>query len=433
MPIPSTPHSQNIAETVRQVDDLVQDPEDEKEEMMLVTTVAPGPHSEGCLLAGARREMCPSSPEWSTPTGRELIAKGVKVETDMLIHDKRALVPLSLEESALVPKERIVPSRMVLVEKCDDDGNRVVKARLTARGDQDPELLSLVRNQQTSAPTVSTNSKVVTLQVIATLGADVELGDVTGAFLESAELNRQGGKLFLRQPSGGLPGLHHQQLLEIRLPLYGLNDSPKRWFLEVSNFLRNIGWKSSALDECVFIFFDPESKFLTGVLCLHVDDLLLGGCGTAYSQTINVLRSRFPFRKWKRNQGEFCGSHVSQDVLTKEITVSQSTYALKINKVTVRARAQPEDKATPAEIRSLRECNGAVQWLAKESRPDLAVQVSLSQQALSDPRVRHCRQASAMVRRAKQHHELTWRFLPIPLENLRLVMHSDAAFQNAQG
>ena len=26
-----------------------------------------------------------------------------------------------------------------------------------------------------------------------------------------------------------------------------------------------------------------------------------------------------------------------------------------------------------------------------------------------------------------------WRFLPIPLKNLRLVMHSDAAFQNAQG
>ena len=150
-------------------------------------------------------------------------------------------------------------------------------------------------------------------------------------------------------------------------------------------------------------------------------------------QTINALRSRFPFRKWKRNQGEFCGSHVSQDVLTKEITVSQSTYALKINKVIVQARAQPEDKATSAEIRSLRECNGAVQWLAMESRLDLAVQVGLSQQALSDPQVRHCRQANAMVRRAKQHHELVWRFLPIPLENLRLVMHSDAAFQNAQG
>ena len=113
--------------------------------------------------------------------------------------------------------------------------------------------------------------------------------------------------------------------------------------------------------------------------------------------------------------------------------MSQSTCALKINKVNVRARAQQKDKATTAEVRSLRECNGAVQWLAKESRPDLAVQVSLSQQALSDPRVRHCRQANAMVRRAKRHRELMWRFLSVPLENLRLVIHSDAAFQNAQG
>ena len=267
---------------------------------------------------------------------------------------------------------------------------------------------------------------MVTLQLIASSGADVELGDVTGAFWESAELNRQGGKLFLRQPSGGLPDLHHQQLLEIRLPLYGLSDSPKRWFLDVSNFLRNIDWKSSALDECVFIFFDPESKVLAGILCVYMWMIC---CWVVVAQPI-VKQSMHCAHVSRLANGKEIKEN---SVVAKEITVSQSTYALKINKVTVRARAQPEDKATPAEIRSLRECNGAVQWLAKESRPDLAVQVSLSQQALSDPRVRHCRQANTMVRRAKQHHELTWRFLPIPLENLRLVMHSDAAFQNAQG
>ena len=128
------------------------------------------------------------------PQGVRSLQKGSKLKRI------RALVLLSLEESARVRNERIVPSRMVLVENFDDDGNRFVKARLTATGDQDPEL------------------------VIASLGADVELGDVTGAFLESAELNRQGGKHFVRQPSGGLPGLHYQ---------HGLNDSPKRWFLEV--------------------------------------------------------------------------------------------------------------------------------------------------------------------------------------------------------
>ena len=113
--------------------------------------------------------------------------------------------------------------------------------------------------------------------------------------------------------------------------------------------------------------------------------------------------------------------------------VSEYRCIKKNNKVNVRARAQPEDKATTTEVRSLRVCNGAVQWLAKESRSDLAVQVSLSQQALSDPGVRHCRQVNAMVRRAKQHHELMWRFLPVPLEHLRLVMHSDAAFRTLKG
>ena len=128
-----------------------------------------------------------------------------------------------------------------------------------------------------------------------------------------------------------------------------------------------------------------------------------------HGQSSNDQRTTFTFSCFangKEIKEHSVAVAISQDVLTKEVTVSQSTSALKINKVNVRARAQPEDKATTAEVRSLRECNGAVQWLAKESRQDLAVQVSLSQQALSDPRVRHCRQANAMVRRAKQHHEL---------------------------
>ena len=45
------------------------DPEEEEEEMVLVTTTGPGPRSEGCLLANDRREIHPSSLEWSTPEG----------------------------------------------------------------------------------------------------------------------------------------------------------------------------------------------------------------------------------------------------------------------------------------------------------------------------------------------------------------------------
>ena len=104
MPIPSTPHSQNIAETVQQVGEFVEDPEDEKEEMMLVTTVALGPHSEGCLLAGVRREICTCSQNGPLPQVVSSLQIGSKKKR--IIHDK----------PALVPKERIVPSQMVLVE-----------------------------------------------------------------------------------------------------------------------------------------------------------------------------------------------------------------------------------------------------------------------------------------------------------------------------
>ena len=170
------------------------------------------------------------------------------------------------------------------------------------------------------------------------------------------------------------------------------------------------------VDECVYRFYDLDFLELAGVLCIQVDDVLAGGIGAAHRNSINDLRRRFLFRKWKGNNGEFCGSVISQDGHSKDIFLTQSMYALRIQKVTVRARAHPEDKATEAEIKSLRECKGALQWLTKESRPDLVVQVKMSQQAMSGLMVRDRRHAHDVVRRAVQHHDLGILILPIPVE-----------------
>ena len=88
---------------------------------------------------GGKREINPSAPEWQRDEGKRKVRAGVDKEIDMLFLDKKALVP----------------SRLVVVEKSMmRDRSEWVKARLTARGDQDPGLLSLVRSDQTSAPTV---------------------------------------------------------------------------------------------------------------------------------------------------------------------------------------------------------------------------------------------------------------------------------------
>ena len=62
----------------------------------------------------------------------------------------------------------------------------------------------------------------IALQVAATKGFRCALGDLKNAFMQSDPLHRQEGRLFCKQPSGGLPGLEQNQLIEILAGAYGL-------------------------------------------------------------------------------------------------------------------------------------------------------------------------------------------------------------------
>ena len=85
--------------------------------MQLVTASAPWRQCEGCLLASGRREIDPSEPEWSIDEARKRILGGVRAEVDMLIQDKQALLPRSSRQLSEVPRERVISSRLVSVEK----------------------------------------------------------------------------------------------------------------------------------------------------------------------------------------------------------------------------------------------------------------------------------------------------------------------------
>lgn len=78
----------------------------------------------------------------------------------------------------------------------------------------------------------------------------------------------------------------------------------------------------------------------------------------------------------------------------------------------------------------LRAINGSLNWLASQSRPDLSVQTSLSQQAFPRPAVKHLRDANNVIRRARQNSDLEITFRSIPPERLTICCHSDAAWAN---
>lgn len=355
--------------------------------------------STECLLAGGRNEIDLKDSKWQTATGRAKLIAGIRKETKNVIQDKGALKPLSVQESRQVKRDlsdRIVPSRLVLTTKVEDSGEEIVKARWTARGDKDPDLFDLIREGKTQSPTISTNGRFVVLQTMASKGFTMQLGDVTGAFLEADAIGRQRGRLFMAQPKNGpFPDYEEEQLFEIIKPMYGLNDSPQMWYSKFKDTVEELQWTQSKLDPCVYHLWESVegSTTLAGILGVHVDDVLIGGHGQYFEQTLSRLRQASPFRKWKIREGTFCGSYISQ-AEDGTITVGQQEFVGKLSRPKLRNKADPNFEVTDEEASSLKSVLGGALWLAKETRPDLAVQVSQGQQMLPKPTLG---QAQAML------------------------------------
>ena len=256
--------------------------EDDEAEFVLYS----GRDSDEVLLAGGRNEINLKDPKWNEKLWKQKLLKGLQTEVENVIDNKRALRALTLQESRQVRQQfadRIVPSRLVLTPKVDEAGQDIVKARWTARGDKDPDLFSLIREGKTQAPTISSNGRYIVLQLIASHGFKMQLGDVTGAFLEADNVERSEGKLYMAMPTTyPLPGYDKDQLFEVVRPIYGLNDSPQNWFNKYRHTVKEQGWLQSKLDPCVFFLWEKDQ--LRGVMGVHVDDVVIGGEGSLFSR-----------------------------------------------------------------------------------------------------------------------------------------------------
>ena len=130
--------------------------------------------------------------------------------------------------------------------------------------------------------------------------------------------------------------------------------------------------------------------------------------------------------------GEFLGTQYTQHE-NFEITYQQKEYAEHIRPITISKERskKPWLPATDREIAALRAVNGALGWLSSQSRPDLAIQTSISQQAFPNPTVQHLLAANQAVRRARQQSDLEIRVPFIDPKDLTVCFWSDAAFANS--
>ncbi|CAE7610734.1 RE2 [Symbiodinium sp. CCMP2592] len=362
-----------------------------------------------------------------------------------------ALRPLSLAESAEKAKSgRVLSSRFAYRDKnlarrrTDPSVEWKAKSRLVVSGHTDPDIVSGAL--RTDSPTVSRTAVMTLLQLAASqsdAGWGVAAGDVTAAFLNGEKLDRE---LYLRQPKHGLPGLHPDQLIKVEKGVFGLIDSPRKWWKKFKKDIQEMtielpeGKKgkffASPLDPCVFqlIELDEDGRRGDGrPICyaaVHVDDILLVGPHALRVSVQGQLSGCFPVEEWEEDVFDFIGSHI--ETRPDGIFVSQSSYATnRLFEIYVDPKAPGDALADAEQVADNRSLVGALSWLASQSRPDLACGVSMCQQLQARPTIEDVRFTNTMAKRALLHKDEGILLAKIPLEEMVVTVFHDAGWSNA--
>lgn len=172
---------------------------------------------------------------------------------------------------------RVMPSRFIFTKKSGEVGERwKAKARWILLGHKDPDALELERY----APTLSSTTVMLALQVIASMRYRLFIMDVSSAFGQSDPHEREQGPLYAWMPPTGIPDCPDWALVHVLTAVYGLVNAPAVWQKTVRRHLLELGYVESILDPCLY-YLPPDAteknegaKFqVAGIVLLDVDDL----------------------------------------------------------------------------------------------------------------------------------------------------------------
>lgn len=234
--------------------------------------------------------------------------------------------------------DRFIGSRFVVTRKAvdeeipihlDDPATYKYKSRWRLQGHLHPDLDQKAQEGSLQSPTLSQIGRMLLMQLAASHKRKLELGDIKGAFMEAGPLPAKSRPLFASQPAGGIPGLPANAVIEVEGKIYGLNDAPCAWYRTFTTM------KRPRLAGYGMYFLRDHQQRLCGVMGVHVGDTAVAGCGETYLRSVPQLKSRFPYRKWRAHEGEFCGAFYRQNPKTFAITMGQSQFADRLRYATI--------------------------------------------------------------------------------------------------
>ena len=355
--------------------------------------------------------------------------------------------------------------RWVLTVKRDKDGNFVkCKARWVLRGFQDNQKDS----QQTDSPAATRPGFRLMTAVAANNYWDLKHIDLKTAFLQGETFDDNRNVVCQLPPEAGHPP---NVVARMKRPAYGLNDAPRRWFNVVDKHLVSYGLSPTRADRCCYVLYkkranantepnrktgttdifpleqaleylqDPiqgspaKGKTVSGIVCLHVDDLYMAGDTNFFKTVIARLRKDFQVGSEDLNDIEFCGQRIKWKFDAHgnktHITVDQKKCIDELHELSFDKSLADGTACTPTLHTGYRSVLGMLNWLQSRTQFHIAYSFSRCASAAAAPTIAHCRALNKIVRQVKASPVMS-HFWPLNTKNgpLRIVAFPDASYRN---
>ena len=340
-----------------------------------------------------------------------------------------AVTVLTPEKVRKIPKENILPivSRFVRTNKSDEPGVLEASSRLVVPGHLQDGAPQEEGGERTDAPTVPQLGLHQTLSIAASKGWTIKSFDVSSAFLRGDNMDTQ---LYFRPPKEGLPGVAPGSLIKAEKGVFGLRVAPRLWFKKAKAILESAGFR--ALHSLPGMFVLRIKGILKGILMLHVDDGLHCGQGSEYEEAMKKIHEAFEIAPDKQHVGNFTflGRKLEQQ-LDHSVHVSQPNYLDEVKPIYVpkNRRATGDNPVTSSEKTELMSLGGQLAWIARETMPQIAYEVSNLQQRFSEAKVSDLVNGNTILRRAKSMAKSNvLKFIPLNLKDMCFVSIADASF-----
>ena len=281
-----------------------------------------------------------------------------------------------------------VSCKWVIVSKMKD-GEKIVKARLVARGFEEK-----ASNARTDSPTCSRQSLRMAFIMTSTMGWQIQSLDITSAFLQGNSIERD---VFLKPP---LEASSNGMLWKLKRCIYGLNDAPRAWYERVRSELFALGGKTSLYDEAMYMWHTDNCD-LEGFIVTHVDDFVYGGTDQWLEKVIDKVTDRFKISAHATGSFKYVGLNVVQT--SEGVFIDQQAYVQSLMPITISSERlrEKEDFLTSEEKSQLRSVSGQLLWATSQTRPDCSYYSCVVSNYGKEPTVRNVVIANKAVKMIK--------------------------------